>query len=156
MIVDCLKNAEIYYNIDEDIKVALQFLAKNDFEDAEIGRYEFKNGIYIMVQEYKTKPVQEGFWEAHRQYIDVQYIVRGIERIGYANVNNLKISQEYMKDKDYLVLSGKGDFFTACTGTFVIFYPEDAHMPCLTAKKPQIVKKVVIKIPVKERREKRW
>jgi len=150
LIIDCLKNARIYYGMDKNIEIALQFLANNDFENAEVGRYELKNGIYLMIQEYKTKLTKEGFWEAHRRYIDVQYIVRGLERIGYANVNTLEVSQEYMEDKDYLVLSGKGDFFTVHAGTFVIFYLEDAHMPCLTVKKPQIVKKVVVKIPVKE------
>ena len=34
-------------------------------------------------------------------------------------------------------------------GDFVILYPEDAHMPCVCVGKPQTVKKVVIKVPVK-------
>lgn len=153
MLIDCLKNAEIYYNIDENIKLALQFLAESKFENIRIGRYELRNGTYFMVQGYKTKLIREDFWETHRQYVDVQYIVRVLESIRYTNINNLKVLQEYIEGKDYFVLSGKEDYFVVCPGTFIIFYPEDVHMPCLTVKKSWIVKKVVVKIPIKERRE---
>jgi len=148
MIIDRLENIKFYFGIDKDIEIALKFLEKNNFLDVNIGRYEFSNGIYFMVQEYKTKTIRESFWEAHRRYIDVQYVIRGAERMGYANIRNLEISQEYMEDKDCLILSGDGDFFTVYTGNFAIFYPEDAHMPCLTVKEPRVVKKVVVKIPV--------
>jgi hypothetical protein len=33
------------------------------------------------VQECNTEPAEEGVWEAHREYIDIQYIVQSCERI---------------------------------------------------------------------------
>ena len=72
--------------------------------------------VFALVQEYRTKSHSEGFWESHRKYIDVQYMVRGAERMGYANLASLAERQPYDADKDLLILDGSGDFFTVPSG----------------------------------------
>jgi YhcH/YjgK/YiaL family protein len=101
-----------------------------------------------MVQEYNTKSKDEGKWEAHRRYIDLQYIVQGAENIGHANIHQLQ-QGEYDANKDFLPFDGDGNFFTLQSSYFVLLLPEDAHMPGLAVASPAPVKKVVVKIAVR-------
>jgi YhcH/YjgK/YiaL family protein len=73
-------------------------------------------------------------------------LVSGAEKIGYANINSLAVTEDYHESGDYLLLKGNGDIITLPAGSFAIFYPEDAHMPCLQADGKQHVKKVVVKV----------
>jgi beta-galactosidase beta subunit len=43
------------------------------------------------VQECNTEPAEEGVWEAHREYIDIQYIVQSCERMGFANLRTMHL-----------------------------------------------------------------
>jgi YhcH/YjgK/YiaL family protein len=103
--------------------------------------------MYVLVQEYNTKLKEQGFWEAHRRYIDLQYVVQGMEGIGYANIQDLQ-QGEYDADKDFLPLHGEGDLITVRSGHFVLLLPEDAHMPGMALGDSAPVKKIVIKISV--------
>ena len=42
--------------------------------------------VFALVQDNTTKPRAQGTWEAHRKYIDVQFLTAGVEEIGYANI----------------------------------------------------------------------
>jgi YhcH/YjgK/YiaL family protein len=103
--------------------------------------------MFALVQEYDTKLKEQGLWEAHRRYIDLQYVVQGTEGFGYANINHLKQS-EYDSIKDFLPLHGDGDLVTVHDGSFILLLPEDAYMPGMAIDKPVQVKKVVIKIAI--------
>jgi biofilm protein TabA len=103
--------------------------------------------MYALVQEYNTKLKEEGKWEAHRRYIDLQYVVKGMEGIGYGNIHHLK-QGEYDTAKDFLPLQGEGDLITLRSGSFVLLFPEDAHMPGMAIGSPAPVKKIVLKISI--------
>ena len=146
MIIDQLKNISLYFGINENLTIALRYLQNINLSNISPGRYEIDGSkIYALIQEYETKPREKGLWEAHRLYTDVQYIARGSELIGYANVDNLK-AIKYDADKDFLLLQGDGDFFEVQAGTFVIFMPQDAHMPGISVSVPQTVEKIVLKV----------
>jgi YhcH/YjgK/YiaL family protein len=105
--------------------------------------------VFALVQRYDTKPREKGLWEAHRRYIDVQFVASGIESLGWAQLGNLTETQPYSAEKDCLLLAGSGDVVTARAGDFLVFFPEDAHMPCLAHDQPSPVLKVVVKVLVK-------
>ena len=149
MIIDSNRNAAIYKGIGARIQKALAYLAKTDFTGVAPGRYELDGGnVFALVQEYETKPPATGIWEAHRRYIDVQFVAAGIETMGYAPIGSLSVTQPYSSDGDCVLLAGTGDFVTARAGTFVVFFPDDAHMPCLACGAPASVRKVVVKVAV--------
>jgi len=153
MIIDQLKNARLYQGLGGNLKKAFDYLAGQDFSAIEPGRYDIDGDtVYALVQRYDTKPRGKGPWEAHRRYIDVQFVASGIETLGWTNIGNLTETQSYVADKDYLLLDGSGDFVTARTGDFLVFFPEDAHMPCLAHDQPAPVLKVVVKVLVEENR----
>ncbi|HHW31323.1 MAG TPA: DUF386 domain-containing protein [Clostridiaceae bacterium] len=149
MIVDKIENAYLYLGVNSSIKKALEFLQNNDCAKLEPGRYEIDGDtVYANVSRYDSKPRDKGVWEAHRRYIDIQYVAEGKELIGYANLKDLKVTKEYDKEGDYLLLEGNGDFITASKGTFIILWPEDAHMPGIAINEPEKIAKVVVKVRV--------
>lgn len=87
-------------------------------------------------------------FEAHKKYIDVQYIVRGMERIRWASLDRVsQVREEYSKGNDIAFYEGDAQFdFTLTKGTFLLLTPEDAHLPGLCAEKEISVRKIVFKI----------
>jgi len=147
MIFDQLKNSEIYFPINEKFKKAFDYLKSVDFTNTEPGKYEIEGeDIYAIVQQYDTKPLTSAKWEAHKKYIDIQYIVSGKEKMGYSHKSKMIITQEYNEEKDALYLKGEGNFLTAETGYFAIFFPSDVHMPGIALNLSTPVKKVVVKV----------
>jgi len=150
MIVDQLERAAQYRGLNARIDRALEYLQSTDFASMEPGKYELDGeNLYVMVQCYTSKTAAEwSLFEAHRKYIDVQYVVDGNEQIGYADLASLAVEKAYDEQKDAILLKGDGDFIAARPGTFFILWPEDAHLPGRAPVAPQPMKKVVIKVKI--------
>ena len=149
MVFDKIKNAKLYFPLGEKIQKALQYLAKTDFSSVEPGKYEIDGeNIFALVNEYNTKPLSVGKWEAHRKYIDVQYVASGREKIGISEFEKVIILEEYNEDKDCSIYKGDGNYLLVDEGHFAIFFPTDVHMPGLSINIPKPVKKVVVKVSV--------
>lgn len=147
MIVDKIKNAALYYDVSPRLKKALEFLAQLD------GNLEGKveidgDDVFALPAEYTSRPLSDSVWEAHRNFIDVQYIVSGNECIGYEFLDNLKVTQEYDEETDGMLLEGDGSMVKCSGGTFMILFPEDAHMPGVQDGGPCDMKKVIVKVRV--------
>lgn len=89
MIIDRLTNVDTYRALGSGISAAFDFLCSADLAELEPGRHELPNGIYAIVSEYETVAPESKQWEAHRKFIDVQYVVSGAELIGYAPLDTL-------------------------------------------------------------------
>ncbi|KXS40764.1 YhcH/YjgK/YiaL family protein [Halanaerobium sp.] len=146
MIIDSLANSSCYYGVSELLKKAFKFLEENDFSEIEDGKYEIEgDDIFAIVDSYETKPQEEGVWEGHREYIDIQYLVEGTELMGYSNLERMDLD-ESDEDNDFLTFAGDGDFITVEPGNFVVFMPQDIHMPGICLADGQEAKKVIVKI----------
>jgi YhcH/YjgK/YiaL family protein len=151
MIFDRLKNANQYFTLGEKIAKAFQYLSQTDFTKVEPGKYEIDgDNVFALVQTYNTKPFSVGKWEAHKKYIDIQYIVSGKEKMGFTETSKVIILEEYNEEKDCAIYKGEGNFLIAEEGHFAIFFPSDVHMPSMAINIPKEVKKVVVKVRVKE------
>lgn len=147
MIIDSLPNVDLYRGLSPRIAAGLDYLRTADIAHMDPGRHEIDGvNLYVVVQRYETKPRDAGKWEAHRKYIDIQYMAAGTEMMGYANLETLTVTQAYDEANDYLLLRGEGDFLTVHPGMFVLFAPQDAHMPSLAVTHPQPVVKAVVKV----------
>lgn len=150
MIIDQLSNAKSYYHLGEKIKRALQFLEETNLASLENGK-EIIDGenIFAMIQEYETKDPANEKLESHRKYIDVQYVVKGEEKMGHALLKEQAPSRLYNPEDDYMLFDESPDFFSVIKeGMFTIFYPTDLHMPCIQHHQSSLVKKIVIKVSV--------
>lgn len=133
------------YGLGTGIEVALRYLQETDFKNFVPERYYIDGDrVYAMVQEYDSKPKAEGFYEAHRKYLDVQYVAAGVEYMDYAAAATLQAGP-YDEDGLYEA-EGDGKFFFLRDGYFCILAPQDAHMPGMAAEQSTSVKKVVVKV----------
>jgi YhcH/YjgK/YiaL family protein len=149
MIIDKLTNSHLYKGLGEGISKAFDYLSKTDFTKIELSKYDIDgDNIFALVNEYNTKDESEGKLEAHKKYIDVQFVAKGRELMGYAPLENQKAIDEYNEKNDITFYSGEKTFTLVNEGIFAIFFPTDVHMPGIKVEKSEYVKKVVIKVKV--------
>ena len=145
MIIDSLTQADKYISLHKDFKLVFDYLKENDISEMACGSYKLRGDeVFFNLQEYETKSVQK--LEAHKKYIDIQVVAVGEEYMGYTNIENTTVSEEYDEKRDVMFLNGSVDKVKADNKTFLIFYPEDAHMPALSVNEQKWVKKAIFKI----------
>ena len=153
MILDRIENIHLYKPLGEHLSVALDFIHSFDFSSVDDGKIEIDgDNIFAFVSEYQTKNVEASELEGHRKYIDVQYMLKGSELISYTPLLNQKTSVEYSKENDIIFFKGEGEFIKLSEGSFAVLFPNDLHQPCIFVDKPSLVRKVVVKVMIKNGR----
>lgn len=150
MIYDKITNYETYAGISADIRKGLEFLY-NISPDIENGVHEISPRVKAIVSEYTTKQVNENGFEAHRQYLDIQYLMSGSEKISCLPLEYLKETKPYSEKDDaalYQAVDVQPQEIVIGNSYFAIFFPQDGHMPQLCVDAPLAVKKVVVKIKI--------
>lgn len=148
MILDHINNIKNYKGISKNMDTAIEYILENELSDLDVGKYAVdEKNVFYMIQEYETKDIEEGNFEAHDKYIDIQYVLNGDELIGYAPRMFLNTAEEYDASKDKIILKGKEERHRLTEGMFAIYFPEDGHMPSINMVKTT-VKKAVFKIKI--------
>ncbi len=146
------KLADEFNSYPPAIKRGLQFLRETDFTKLPPGRYEIDgDAIYATLQHYQTRCSDECRPEAHEKYIDIQYVVKGSEYLGWCvAAPDLEIDQTYDAAKDlvfYKKLLPESNVLLT-ERMFAVLYPQDVHRPCCMVDNASPVIKVVVKIAV--------
>ncbi|MDA1038980.1 MAG: YhcH/YjgK/YiaL family protein [Planctomycetota bacterium] len=152
MILDTLHHADRYVGLNPRFARAFEFLRRLG-PDPAVGRHDIDGDLaYALVQTYPTRPAAGVELEAHRRYIDIQYLARGREVILWAPVADLEAALLYEASKDVEIFSRSADVIAVPVraGQVMILYPDDAHAPCCHWGEPTHVLKVVIKVAVSE------
>ena len=152
MIFDTMDNICKYFDELPLLKKVSEFVDdfyKNDLPD---GTYKIDGErVFAMVQSFSTKPqTSESRFGAHRKYIDLQYIVSGIEKIRCSDLDKVELTEErYSSGGDIAFYKGEAmQDFTLTKNAFLLLFPSDAHMPRLSVLKDVDVRKIVFKIMV--------
>ena len=136
------------------ILVALDYLTATDFDKIEAGRYPIKGDlIYAQVLDLETKDKSDVLPEAHRKYLDVQYLHSGEERMGVVpDLGNNPIDQDYDEERDILFYTGAENEVELIMrpGNFAVFFPEDIHRPGCADGQSVNIRKIVVKVAVSE------
>jgi YhcH/YjgK/YiaL family protein len=139
----------------EAIMKGLKYIQDTDFSAMEFGKYEIEGeDIFAFYVELDTKTFEVAQAEVHDEYLDIQYLMKGKEMIGFAQRDESNVVDEDMlEEKDLLFY--KGDIFNEILlplneGDFAIFFPEDVHRPLCKSGDFDKVTKVIIKIRMSE------
>ena len=149
MIIDHLKNASLYYGVQERVAAGLRWLQSQDLAKLAPGRYELDGAnLFVVVSEYETKTKDKVKWEAHQKYFDIQCIISGHELIGYAYIGDCKLGA-YDETKDFQeIVAVEGAFPELGPGMFMVLAPQDVHAPGIAPGTPQPAKKAIVKVLV--------
>lgn len=132
MIIDKLENADRYACLHPGFAEAFKLLREFDFEAAEDGKHDIDGErLAIVVIRAPGKPRDEVQLEAHERYIDIQYVVSGSEHFSWMRAADCeKPIGAFDTEKDVIKYEDEPDgWFPLTAGTFVVFFPEDAHGP---------------------------
>jgi biofilm protein TabA len=149
MILDKIENADLYRGIHPRIAAAIEWLKKTDLAALPLGKTVIDGEhLFALVQEYTPKPPELLKFEAHQRYWDVQVVVSGVERMGWAHLSQMTVSEPHDAERDVAFFPGAGQFLLVPAGYFTIFAPQDVHMPGVAAEPLSPVRKVVVKVEV--------
>lgn len=154
MIYGNLKNkTQVDYLLKNDnlMKIVFDFLEGNKKNALEKGKFFIEDSkLFGFYSEYKTHTDEQQIWEAHRKYLDIQFLVSGQEIIEYSDLKNMSIAEEYSDETDAVLgTCDKVDYrFKMEEESFLILFPEEAHLPGVTGENESINQKIVIKIPI--------
>jgi YhcH/YjgK/YiaL family protein len=130
---------------------AFIFLKENDLAKLELKRYDIDgNNLYAPVSEYLTKNEVDARYEAHKAFIDIQYVVSGRELIGIAPLSDTKdILEQYDPARDIMFMTvNEIKNVPATPDNFFIFFPGDVHRPGLKDGENSPVRKIVVKVKI--------
>ena len=149
MIYDSLGNFSEYSCLHKNFKNVREFIRDNSLQDMTAGKHEVNiHGAFLLIEDYQTKEISEGYIECHRKYIDIQIILEGREIIGACHIEDCK-AFPYDPVKDFQKLEGEVSLIKMTPDRFTIFFPRDWHMTRIKyGDIPVRVKKAVFKIPV--------
>lgn len=136
---------------DESLKVVFDFLNSKKNEELEVGKiYIEGTELFGSYGEYESHAFEGAKFEAHRKYIDLQFLLEGKEAIAVCDLEKLQVTDDYDEENDFLLgLCQDGyDLVEMKAGDFLLLFPEDAHMPGVSLDKATDNKKIVVKIPV--------
>jgi len=136
-----------YFKNQERWDKAFEFLKNSNLSTLEIMRYDIDGDNLF---EYITKNEEDASFEAHKKYIDIQYVITGKELIGVAPIAlKDETLEEYdaTGDIEFMTVSSSVDH-AATPDRFFIFFPGDAHRPGLKDGDNDKVRKIVVKVKV--------
>lgn len=146
MIYDTLTNLNTYRGLSEQMDAALDYIANNDLRALTPGRHDILGErAYVNRQSpvYRT----ENLWERHEKYIDIQISLTGDETVRWTRADRVPGFSPLQNDGSVSDASAEGLTLSLERDTFAIFFPQDAHMPCLGRPGEQ-GEKVVVKVLV--------
>ena len=148
MILDALNHFGRYLALNPEFSAAFDFLRRPDLANLPIGRCGIRGDrVFAIIGRDTGRGREPSLLEAHRKYIDIQFVVSGDEWIGWRDLNTCHESgRGYSAEKEIEFYTAVPEiWFRVPPGSFAVFFPEDAHAP-LAGSGP--VHKVVVKVAV--------
>ena len=146
MYIDKISNLKNYVKDQDLLNAILDFLKVA--KTAPKGRNDILGESYANVLDYTTKAFETVKMEVHRQYVDLQCVINGEEKLLKQDIAGVDPITEFDVEKDYAFHAPKTfDCAILTEGTFAILYPHDLHQ-CVAVDNPIDIRKVVFKIPV--------
>jgi len=146
MIIDKLENADCYAPLHPGFAAAFDLLRSFDFEAAQDGPREI-DGTRLTVNVIRTqgRTPEQVKLEAHRKYVDIQYLVSGDEHFGWKLTSQCRAPEaQYSEEKDVIKFADEPEaWFPLTPGSFVLFFPGDAHGPLRGQAR---IDKIVVKV----------
>jgi len=153
MIIDKIENIEQYFGLSTSIDIALQYLKNTPFRQKKDGHFEIDGKeMFSHIETYTLKPPEECYFELHKKYIDVQYMLSGRELVGYSprqTLTSIIKSYDDVMDTALFDIPESYSKITFLEGMFILLYPDEGHMFKCWLGESLTVRRAVVKIFVR-------
>ena len=148
MILSNLDTPLSSINVSQRVKTAINFL-KNLDKNIPDGKVEIDDkNIFALIATVKTEHPDKRFFEAHRDYIDVQFVIDGRQIIEWMPVTAFKEEKNYDEKNDLYKFNQNfsGSKIILGDNNYAVFFPEDAHKPLCFIGEEATIRICVIKV----------
>lgn len=148
MIIDTLANAHRYFSLHKNFEKGFDFLHSLELGSLHPEKYPIDGtDLHASVSIKEGTKAEDAKFEAHNNYIDIQFCPEGSETLGWKpRAKCHEPLGEYNDAKDVIFFKDQPDmYFQLHAGQFAIFYPEDVHAPMIGEG---MIKKVVVKVKI--------
>ena len=149
MIYDKLNNLGLYKGMNPNLDTAIDFITTHDLNELPLGKTVVDGtNVYINVMDAKASPVEERAYEIHKNYMDIQIDLVGVERIDTGDCTKMEVN-EYDEEKD--VAKATAVDLAQCLigpGNFIICMAGEPHKPNIAVSEDTVLKKAVCKVHI--------
>lgn len=141
--------AESYFKFKDRWDMAFQFLKETDLTTLTGTHNLDSTNVYVIAVDYNSKDKSETRYEAHKKYVDIQYVAAGEQLMGKTDLESVEVDEPYDAEKDIAFYTYEGgDYFTATPDNFFLFFPDEVHRPSIKINESVPIKRIVVKILV--------
>ena len=135
--------------LESQVLKCFDYAKSHDLISYEKGSHPIEgDDLFVNIVEYETTTPENRFWEAHRQYLDLHFMLRGPEQIDVNFIQNME-QKEFVEKDDFLPLEGDPNSHVVLNaGDFLLCYPADAHRTAVQVGAPATIKKAIFKIRI--------
>ena len=149
MVFGNIRDLKDFGYLEENVRKCFDYAREHDLLSYEKGSHPIDGDeLFVNIVEYETTTPENRFWEAHRQYLDLHFMLRGPEQIDVNFIDNME-QKEFVEKDDFLPLEGDPNSHVVLNaGDFLLCYPADAHRTAVQVGAPEKKKKAIFKIRI--------
>lgn len=149
MVFGNVRDLKDFGFLTENVRKCFDYARNHDLLSYETGSHPIDGDeLFVNIVEYETTTPENRFWEAHRQYLDLHFMLRGPEQIDVNFIDNMA-QKEFVEKDDFLPLEGEPNSHVVLNaGDFLLCYPADAHRTAVQVGSPAVIKKAIFKIRI--------
>jgi len=128
---------------------AFAFLKNNNLDSLKPGKYVIDGeDVFADISVNPSSELVDAKWHSHRQYCDIQYVIRGKENTGVAPIAGAPVIIPFNDkgDSQFYNQGMKGEYYLSNPNTFFLFFPSDVHRPFIKVEGYDSVKRIRFKI----------
>ncbi len=113
-------------------------------------RVELGSGLHAIEQVYRTRAPGQGRLESHVAHLDLQLVVEGEELLELVDVARLRLAEDGRPGRDVAFYApAPGSVLRLGAGDAALLFPEDGHLGGVQVREAALVRKAVVKLPVR-------
>lgn len=153
MIIGNIEHLNLIPYLPTKLKEAIETVKKQVNDNTTNGRYQIDgDDVYYMVSQTLSRTQEEGKYEYHAKYIDIQIVLSGQEGMAVSTLPpHTQIIEDKLENGDIAFVKAPTEetMFVLQPNDFVIFYPHEVHKPlCIVGGKIEQIRKVVVKVAI--------
>jgi YhcH/YjgK/YiaL family protein len=146
LILDRLEYGHLHFSHHREFERAFAYLQATDWAGVADGRHVLEaDRLFVIVSTDTGRGRDRSPLEFHRRYIDIQFVIAGVEVIGWRSLGDcLDLTEAYSSDRDIgFYGDSPSQWLSLQPGMFCVFDPTDCHAPLAGTDR---VRKAVVKV----------